>query len=579
MLLELSIRDLALIEEAAPELATGLNVVTGETGAGKTLVVGSLELLLGLGVRGGSGSTLVRKGAKEARVEGRFAVDDGALKERLVEALRRELPELAEELSGEGDHGDDGGLELILGRVVSANGRTRAHVDQRPVPLRALRAIAAVLLEIHGQNDHQGLCEPSEQTRLLDGFGGCDAALARYAEAREAWRTLAREGEELAAEEAERRDRIELLRFQRDELESARLVAGEHAALAAERELLRSAGDLRRELGGVLEEAFDGDGALRDRLRAALHVLERRTGLLPELEGVAEDLRSALVHLDEAASSLTSLADRVEDDPGRLEMAEERLAELERLEAKHRTDESGLFARAAEIAAALAELEERETRGGELDRALEKAREETEEAASHLAAKRRAAAPRLAKAVTRVLADLGLPKARFEVRFDARGGGPAERLGPLGPEDVSFLLAANPGEEVGALSRVASGGEAARIMLALRTVLSACDRGRTLVFDEIDAGVGGRLGPEVGAHLRALARHHQVLCVTHLPAIAAQGHLHLHVAKSVSRGRTRTAVTTLDGEPRVREVADMIAGGAGEETARAEARRLLAAGS
>jgi DNA repair protein RecN (Recombination protein N) len=572
MLTELVIRDLALIEAAEVELAAGLNALTGETGAGKSLFVGSLELLRGEAPRGGAASW-VRKGAEQARVEGRFQVADRTVLARLAAVLREELPALAEELDLEAK--DPGELELILGRTLGQDGKTRAHVNQRPVPLRALGRLAVHLLEIHGQNDHQRLVDPAEQTRLFDAYAGLERLVAEYAGLRAAW--LARRDELLHLEERaeERRERLELLRFQRAELRDARLGEGEPAALLEEREVLRSAGELGTQLGAVVGALLESDDAALDRVKTAGRTLERWAERLPSLAGALEALRSAEVHLADAGGAARTLLDGVVDDPVRLEAVEARLAELERLAKKYRAQVSELGSVLAGLEAELATLEGAGTSAEELARAVAEAEEELLSFARELAKKRKAAAPRLEKAILASLAALGLANARFEVALRIREGDGPERYGPLGIEDLEFMLAANPGEPPRPLARVASYGEAARIMLALRTVLSAGDRGRTLVFDEIDSGVGGRLGPEVGAALRSLGQHHQILCVTHLPAIAAAAGRHLVIAKEIQAGRTRTSVTPLEGEARVAEVADMIAGGADETTARAEARRLL----
>lgn len=575
MLTELVIRDLALIESAEVELSAGLNALTGETGAGKSLFVGSLELLRGETPRGGAASW-VRREAEHARVEGRFQLTDPLVRARVAACLAEELPELGAELAS--GLAAEGELELILGRTLGRDGRTRAHVNQRPVPLRALAKLAALVLEIHGQNDHQRLLDPLEQLRLFDAFAGLDELRGEYASRRAAWRAKREALARLNERGEERRQRLELLRFQRLELSEARLVAGEPAALREERELLRSAGELRTQLGAVVEALLDSEGAALDRVKAAGRTLERWSARLPRLAGALEALQSAEVHLADAGAAVTSLLQGVNDDPARLEALEARLAELERLARKYHCDEDGL---PEVLAAREHELEALEGSGAsaeELAAELEDARAELDEVARELVKKRRAAAPRLDRAVKKSLDTLGLANARFEVALRPRGEGEDERYGPLGIEELEFLLASNPGEPCLALARVASYGEAARIMLALRTVLSAGDRGRTLVFDEIDSGVGGRLGPEVGGALRALGEHHQILCVTHLPAIAAAAARHLSISKAVQAGRTRTTIAVLEGEPRVAEVADMIAGGADQQTARAEARRLLRAG-
>lgn len=579
MLLELSIRDLALIEGAALEFGPGLNVVTGETGAGKTLLVSALELLLGERPKG----SLVRKGATRARVDGRFVLRRAQLPKDLLAWLGEHHPEGLEE------SGDE--LELVLSRTLGADGRTAAHLDGRPVTRRALRELAALLVEIHGQNDHQRLLEPQEQGRLLDAFGGLEPRLSKYRAAREAWVALMERQEALERSAAERLDRIDLLRFQTTELESAAPTLEETLELRRERERLRHAGELGASLGGLLEGLIDGEGAALDVLRHAersLGTWERKVG---ELSAPAEELREAVVRLEEAGSGLRRVLERVEVSPQRLEEVEGRLAELERLERKYRVDLAGLCELLPRLAAELSELEDAERGGEALGAELAAARAQLEREAAALSAARRKLRAQLVRAIQGALGELGLERARVEVQIEPRAvaalDGPnadplraareadARRFGPDGADRVEFLLAANPGEEPGALRAVASGGEAARIMLALRGALAARQSIPTLVFDEVDSGVGGKLAPRVGEHLAALSEHYQILCVTHLPAVAARAGRHLRVEKEVEGGRTRTHVRALDAEQRVGEVADMIAGGAAEETARAEARRLL----
>jgi len=446
------------------------------------------------------------------------------------------------------------------------------------VPLRALARLAALVLEIHGQNDHQRLLDPAEQVRLFDAFAGLDGLLGEYLQGRAAWLAKKDELENRNARAEERRERLELLRFQRGELREARLVPGEHAGLLEERELLRGAGELRFQLGGVVHALLESDDAALDRVKSAERTLERWSERLPRLAGALEALRGAEVHLAEAGALVGSLLDGIADDPARLEAVEARLAELETLARKYRTSEAELGAVLEGVERELDELEGAGTSASELAQEVGRRKAELESRARELTHARRAAVPRLEQAIRASMDALGLGNARFEVSFGARGEDEEQRYGPSGVEDLEFLLAANPGEPCLPLKRVASFGEAARIMLALRSVLSTGDRGRTLVFDEIDSGVGGRLGPEVGAALRALGEHHQILCVTHLPAIAALAARHLALTKEVQSGRTRTTLAVLEGEARVAEVADMIAGGADEHTARAEARRLLRAG-
>ncbi len=584
MLLELCIENLALFERADVAFGPGLNVITGETGAGKSLLIDALELLLGERPR----ASLVRKGAREARVEGRFVVPARALaEERVALWLAANLPALLEEWKAAREEE----RELVLARTLSAEGRTRAWINHRPATARVLRELAAQLVEIHGQNEHQQLLVESEQARLLDEFGALGPRVASYRTARAAWIALT---EELAGFEARARARVEredLLRFQARELEGVRPTLEQHAQLREEREVLRHAAGIAAQLGALVEELSESEGSALERLQRAERVLGQWETKLAAAAPCAAEIREALAHLEEGAGALAKLVAGSEASPQRLDQIEERLARVEELERKYRTDAAGLAARAIEVGRELAALGSHETDLAGLRERTAAALVALERAANELGKARRALRPKLEKAVRASLSELGLERARFEVRIEprerpelsspnadeARTRELAElrRFGSDGADEIAFRLAANPGVDAQPLAAVASGGEAARIMLALRTALALRQTIPTLVFDEIDAGVGGRLGPKVGEHLRALGEHHQVLCVSHLPAIAALAARHLKVEKRVQGGRTRTSVVALEGDARVDEVADMIAGGAAHATARAEARRLL----
>ncbi|MCE9593833.1 MAG: DNA repair protein RecN [Planctomycetes bacterium] len=576
MLTELEIRDLALIERAALAFGPGLNTITGETGAGKSLLVGALELLLGERPR----PNLVRAGAARAEVQARFVVARDAGAAGLLAWIARELPVVAEDWEG---LAADAERELILSRSVGADGRTRSHVNGRAVTVKQLAELAPRVFEIHGQNDHQRLLEPPEQGRLVDAFGGLEGELGRYREARERWLELVERFEALETGERERRDRLDLARFQAGEIRAARPDADERAGLGAEREILRHGAELQQVFGGLVDELLERDGALLSRLQTADKTVRAWRERIASLAEIEEALGGALVHLEDAARGLSSFTERIEVDPARLEAIEERLAELERLEHKYGADCAGLVRRADELDVEIRRLETDEQSLAGLGEEIETARKTVLERGLALRRARQALREKLAKAVHAALAELGLERARFDVRLEPRGepaptsSPAADRalFGEAGLDRVEFLLSANPGEPLARLRDVASGGETARIMLALRSVLAAAGAGRTLVFDEIDSGVGGRLGPEVAARLKKLGRHHQVLCVTHLPAIAAAADTHLCVSKVVEKGRTLTRIETLTGEARVEEVADMIAGGATHATARAEARRLI----
>lgn len=574
MLVELSIENLVLIERAALHFGGGLNVITGETGAGKSLLIDALELLLGQRARSG----MVRRGADKARVEGRFSIVLDGYGERVAGWLRRHLPEIMEDADADVGSGE---LELILTRTLTRDGRTRAHVNHRPVTQRVLRELTAQLVEIHGQNDHQRLFEPPEQLRLLDTFAELDDARAGYRERRTRWFDLAARLDAFESQDAERLQRLDLLRFQASELAEARPAIEERDQLREDRERLRHADELGREIGSMLDELSESDTAALDSLRRAERVLEGWEDRVGALAAPAAGLREAVAQLEESIAVLRTFFTSLETDSGRLEEVEGLLDTLERLERKHRTDSAGLANRLEAVEAELAELEADAESREELAVETGKAYEALAEAGRRLDRSRGRARGRLKQAVERGLAELGLAGATFDVELrppqaGERAAGEPKRFGPDGISTVEFLLAANPGESREPLRKVASGGEVARIMLALRGALAVRHSTPTLVFDEVDSGVGGRLGPKVGAHLRALGAHHQILCVTHLPAIAAQAVRHMRVCKEIDGGRTRTQLAQLSEDDRVAEIADMIAGGAAHDTALAEARRLLA---
>jgi len=569
MLADLALENLALFDRAALELGLGLHAITGETGAGKSLIVGALELLLGERPRTG----IVRTGAEEARVEGRFLLlAEHAAGRELHEALADVAPAVLEDWAGLGPKDE---RELVLARAVGNSGRTRAWINHRPATLAALKRVAGCLVEIHGQNDHQRLFEPAEQTRVLDAFGGTGELADRWRAARAAYDAARAELEDFDRRAQERAERLDLLRFQAQELEAARITPEQHTDLLQERDRLRWAEDLSRDLGGLARALAGEDGGALDELRRARRVLESWTGRIGELRDLHHEIEGAVAHAEEASAGLERFLANLEADPTRLESIEDRLYRLETLRKKHRTDIAGLIERAASIARELGELESRDESVEALQARLADLRKTAVALAVELAKKRTAAAAKLAKQVHASLAELGLAKAEF--RYAPSSSDEKSRGGEVDPPPAEFFLAANPGEPSRPLRHVASGGEAARILLAVRVALALKQAIPTLVFDEIDAGVGGRLGPQVGEHLKTLGRGHQVLCVTHLPGIAALADHHFRVSKSVKKGRTNTEVARLAGDARVDEVADMIAGGAAHETARAEARRLLGA--
>ncbi len=575
MLRDLHVSNLAVLEEAAIEFGPGLNVLSGETGAGKSIVVDSLALLAG--VR--ASSELVRTGAETLTVTGFFEPRDGAWRRVLAEA------------------GIDAGDELVIRRLVTAAGRSRAFVNDRPVTLKLLADLAPSLLRIHGQREELGLVSPELQRTWLDRCGGQEARglLARTADAYAAWSRVAERLERLSGDDRARRERIDFLRFQISEIDGTELVAGEEEELRQEREVLRHSEAIVGALAGACELLFERDDACLDQLTQALRRLEEIDAWEPGARGWCEELEELRIRLGELEAPLRRRAGEVEADPGRLNAVEDRLATLERLFRKYAPGSAEVLARRDEMAAELKDLEGDEGTLTELEAEAETALAAYREAAGELSAARRRWSEKLVKGVRRHLRELALAKARFAVRIDTRRrggsplvvGGEAVELSELGYDWITFVFSPNPGEELRPLAKVASGGELSRLYLAVQLASDPGDRtpggrgaadpsaGATLIFDEVDSGIGGAEAAGLGAKLKRLARGGQVLAVTHLPQVASHADLHFKVTKAVRKGRTHTSVEPLTEEGRVEEVARMMAGAEVTELSLDHARELI----
>ncbi|MFE0376888.1 DNA repair protein RecN [Streptomyces inhibens] len=566
------IRSLGVIDDAVVELSPGFTAVTGETGAGKTMVVTSLGLLLG----GRADPALVRIGAKSAVVEGRISVGPQA-----PAALR------AEEAGAELDDG-----ALLISRTLSAEGRSRAHVGGRSVPVGLLQELADDLVAVHGQTDQQGLLRPARQRQALDRYAGDAVAvpLAKYTAAHRRLRAVATELEELTTRARERSQEADLLRFGLDEIAAVEPQAGEDIELAAEAERLGHAEALasaatvaHASLAGNPE---DPEGVDATTLVAGAHrALEAVRSHDQELAALAERLGEIGILMADVAGELASYADGLDADPLRLAAVEERRAALNHLTRKYGHDIAAVLAWGEESAARLTELDGDDDRIGELTAERDALRAELGDLAQTLTDARTASAKRFADAVTAELAELAMPHARVtveirqtEVAEDADGievGGRTVAYGPAGADEVELLLAPHPGAPPRPIAKGASGGELSRVMLAVEVVFAGSDPVPTYLFDEVDAGVGGKAAVEVGRRLARLAKSAQVVVVTHLPQVAAFADRQLLVAKTNDGSVTRSGVKVLEGEERVRELSRMLAGQEDSETARAHAEELL----
>ena len=552
MLRALRVSDLAIIDEIELILEPGFNVVTGETGAGKSILLQALDLALG----GRPDVDLVRTGADEA----------------VVEALFSEVPPAAREpLTAAGLAAAD---ELVLRRVIAAGGRTRAYVNGQLTSLQVLRELAPHLLRVYGQDEHQALRRVESHRELLDAVGGLASTVeemrrrhARLAAARQAF-------DEREAGQRAARERQELLRFQLGELAAAKLVAGEQEALAVERRRLVHAEKLGALAGAAERGLYSGEGAAVDAIGRALAALREAERIDPAVEAVRALLDGVGAELEEAGAQLGRYLRALAPDPARLAEVEDRLALLARLARQHGgAGGDALIAKRDALAVELAAA-------GEVDEALAALRAEAEAAerdardwAKRLSVERRKAASALERSLVAELRRLALEGARFQVRFSE--GGEGRSLGPTGRDEIEFWLSTNPGEDFRPLARVASGGELSRIMLALKTLSAAADEGAALIFDEVDAGVGGAVAEVVGRKLRQLGRRRQVLSVTHLPVIAAFAEHHVLVTKRVVGGRTLSSAQALSASERVTELARMLGGAKLTPEARQHAEELL----
>jgi len=548
---ELRVENLLLIERAELSLGPGLNVLTGETGAGKTVLAHALDLLLGGKPRSG----IVRPGASEAYVEGVFA---------LPAALRDEL---ADRLPDDAD-------ELVLARRVSAEGRTRAYIGGRSATAGDLQELGGALLSFYGQHEHRRLMLASAQLEILDGFCGPDQAARReaFAAAYAGERELREELDEVRARAGARDREIDLLEWELEEIDRAEPSVAEEAELVTERERLRHLSTLVEAAGGAeVALSGDGDSGAALALAGAAQALEAARGVDAALDALADRAQALSVEADDLAGELRRYGEGIEAPPGRLDELEERLALLDRLKRKHGgTIEAVLEyaetcrVRRDELAGAEEALEAGEAR-------LEVARAELAEQAAALRAAREAAAGALAGSVVERLAALAMEGASFEARLSPRDG-----YGPTGGDEVDFLIAPNPGVPAGSLRETASGGELSRVMLALMGV--AAEAGpATLVFDEVDAGIGGQTARAVGEQLRDLAAGRQIICITHLPQIASLADRHFTIVKDASGETARTSVTRLERGDVVGELVRMLGAEDGDAAARRHARELLKA--
>ena len=553
MLIELRIKDYAVIHDLTLELGSGLSALSGETGAGKSIIVGALSLLLGER----AASDTVRTGAERAMVEAVFDVAT--------------YPKLGVQLDDLGIEAEDG--LLILRREVAAVGRNRAWINESPTTARTVGELGRSLVDLHGQHEHQTLLRKDTQRHILDAFGEAEEDASAVEEAYEELGGLEAKLRELQDHRRELASRVDFLRFQMRELEEADVQSGEEEALTEESGRLENSEELLGETTRIHDELYSAEGALTDKVSGLAQTLARLKGWDPALEGPHEELQGAYHALAEVGRDLSDYVGGLRHDPGRLEEVRSRLDLIHSLKRKYGPTAEDVIATRDRVRTKLDEVEDggwdEDTLAAEVDRT----RSDLIAAAARLSEKRQAAATRLEEEVEALLPDLGLPAGTFKVQMDT-----LPEVESRGAESIEFLVSVNAGFPPSSLARVASGGELSRVMLTLKAILAQVDQVPTLVFDEIDAGIGGQVASLVAAKLKDVARYHQVFVVTHLPQLASQACSHLLVEKDEREGLAATAVRGLTGDARVREIARMLGGDPESETSQDHARELLAAG-
>ena len=558
MLVELSIRDFAIIDSLRVGLGPGLNIFTGETGAGKSIIMDALSLILG----DRATNEIIREGADEALVEALFDVS---------ESRARGLDNILV------SSGIDPADELVIKRVVQRAGRNRIYINGGLATLVTLTEVGRRLIDIYGQSEHQSLTRPEEHVELLDSFGSLGALRSHMADAYREFTAARKELETLLQDSRNTADKKDFLSFQLKELDDAGLKTGEEETLKKEKERLQSAG----KLGSVTAEAeraiYSDSGAITEKLGAISKALKELSAIDPALSDVAGSIEASMVSLEDSGAFLRDYSSSIEADPEALEAASDRLDLIGKLRKKHGCDLEELIAKREKLDGELKLLDNVEFRAGELEARVKTLKARAEAAAGSLTDARKTSAKELETLIEGELSTLGMKGVVFEAAIDAdagHDGGP--RLTEKGGDRVSFFIATNKGEGLKPLAKIASGGELSRIMLAMKSVM-ASGRVPTLIFDEIDTGVSGSTAQVVGSKLKEVSKGNQVLCITHLPQVAAFADRHFVVSKKTASNRTVTTVAEATGDERVEEISNMLGGLKVTDTTRKHASELIEA--
>jgi DNA repair protein RecN (Recombination protein N) len=552
MLTHIHIWNFAIVEKLDIELKNGLTVLTGETGAGKSILLDALNLALG----DRADTSVIRHGAEKAEISVTFQTDAQSEAEAWLKA---------NELESEN--------ECIIRRVISNSGPSKAFINGKPAPIQSLRELGEMLVDLHGQHEHQSLLRREAQRDLLDAYAQTTTLVANVNQAYTKWKQCQQELEQLSQAKNDREDRLELLRYQVEELESVNLEENELTELENEHKRLANASKII-ESGERLLNRLSGDesSVVGQQLQQSCAEINQLTESDPTLQGIAEFLENAAIQVSEATGELRQYLDSLELDPQRLEWVEQRLGNIQDLSRKHGVKPNSLFTVLPTLIEELKQLESAEVRADQVVQDVEKALIVYTKSAARLSKQRKIAATKLANTVTQSMQTLGMDGGSFSINLETLD---SQTPQPQGLERVEFLVSANPGQPLKPLSKVASGGELSRISLAIQVITAENSRIPTLIFDEVDVGIGGKIAEIVGHLLRTLTEHRQVICVTHLPQVAALGHQHLQVSKTSDTDTTISQINHLKEEERIDELARMLGGIEITEQTLSHAREMI----
>ena len=553
MLQELRIKNFAIIDELDLSFSKGFNILTGETGAGKSIILNAVQLLLG----DRASEELIRSSEEEASVEALFDISENR-------EVKGRIQEKGQRLSGVEEKDS-----LLVRRVVSRSGRGKAFINGNLATLGMLSEIGEELLSIYGQHEHQSLQRVDTHIDILDEFGELMELREEFQNLFQRFTSLSQELERIRGEKERREKERELKAFQSKEIEKAGIRIGEEEALKEEKKVLAHAKKLTDFANASEEVLYSTEGSAIERIQSVLHQGKEMAMIDPSLSPIFKNLDGALIQLEEVALALRDYSKRIEVNPGRLEEIEIRLEEIDRLKRKYGSTEADILRFKEEVDETLSSFTSDEERLSRLVGEIGPLREEMTQRAQKLSRERKRVASELKRSVEKELATLGMKKTTFQVRIEDQA------LSHKGKDRIEFLISPNIGEEVKPLAKIASGGELSRIMLAMKRILAIIGGRQVLIFDEVDAGIGGAIAEVVGRKLRELSKHHQVICVTHLPQIACFADRHHSVKKEVKSGRTVTVVDPLEKDARVEEIARMLGGVKVTEKTRAHAQEMM----